>query len=133
MDNENTAFVGTGSTGIAAAEFEIARLRKNNADMRARIDDYELITKRPAVMDVLCERAKQREKYSDSYDDTEHDTDDLAMVAAHLLHPDGVDVVPTWGEALGYERKEDRRSELVIAVALGLAEIERLDRAKAGS
>lgn len=75
----------------------------------------------PAELDVLAERARQRKKWSATHDD-EHTMHELAHAAAALLlgsaHP--------WGLA---NKHHSRRARLVVAAALVLAEIERVDRA----
>jgi len=101
-----------------------------------------------AARDVLAERKRQttQEGYSDDHDDL-HENDEIAALACFYAMPAGVRDWPaaetgygeTFGSAIvpeGWETKTgDRRSELLKAGALILAEIERLDRAsqKGGS
>lgn len=83
-----------------------------------------------AEKDVLLERAKQRAKWGDDHDD-KHADGALAMSAACLAHPDGEYVrAYWWGHKLLRKHANDRRRQLVIAAALCIAEIERLDRAE---
>jgi hypothetical protein len=92
-----------------------------------------------AVRDVLAERAKQRAKWGDRRDD-EHAEAEIAVIAAELAiahAPDAAVYCPDsahdqhladeWGLIAKHPRTRDR---LVIAGALLLAEIERLDRAE---
>lgn len=75
-----------------------------------------------AERDVLAERVKQRAKWGDAHDD-EHDAGEIGMVAADLVslgeQSDG------WGLARKHPQRRDR---LVIASALLIAEVERIDR-----
>lgn len=89
--------------------------------------------------DVIAERAKGRRKYGDAHDDTEH-LGALQEVAAFLAMK--VDHgAEFWPEFRGYDEhavaewaaelraKHDDRQRLVVAAALLIAEIDRLDRA----
>jgi hypothetical protein len=86
-----------------------------------------------AALDVLMERAEQRTKWSDSHD-SEHDCGELATAAAMLADPESEFDEPEkyqeeeWMYRLGAKHRGDRRRQLVIAAALLLAEIERIDR-----
>lgn len=84
-----------------------------------------------AEADVLAERGRQRAKWADKHDD-EHANGALAMAAAALVHPDAenaVNLAPFWSWDLRARARHDqRRQQLVIAAALAIAEIERLDR-----
>ena len=82
-----------------------------------------------AELDVLEEREKQRHRWGDDHDDRWHDDGGLGAVAANLAHPDEPCDCATWGVALEARTRHDRRRQLVIAAALCIAEIERLDRA----
>lgn len=73
-----------------------------------------------AEQDVLAERAKQRVKWGDKHDD-EHTSGDLAHTAGCL----SLGINDPWHLGL----RHDRRERLVIASALLIAEIERVDRA----
>lgn len=101
------------------------------------------IVKSQAARDVLAERKRQieREGYNSEHDD-DHDDGAIAAMAAYYAMPAGVREWPatdtgygdTFGEAIvpGDWIVKDygsRRRELVVAAALLLAEIERLDRA----
>lgn len=84
-----------------------------------------------ALADVIVEREKQRIQWGNEHDD-EHDDGSLAGVASFLAWPtDGEQSFdmepPEWAAPLA--SKHARRQRLVIAAALLLAEIERLDRA----
>lgn len=81
-----------------------------------------------AARDVLAEREKQRTKWSAEHDD-EHADGSLAAAASVLAHPE-VDGVfgPDWAFDLRVKYDNDDRTRRVIAAALLLAEIERLDR-----
>lgn len=90
-----------------------------------------------AVLDVAAERRRQieAEGWQPDHDD-EHTRGELVQAAADLcldgtdfrvVDPDG-DRMIGWG--LTERHHSDRRRQLVIAGALILAEIERLDRAK---
>ena len=93
-----------------------------------------------AADSVLAERRRQieAEGYSPDHDD-EHTAGELAQAAADLC-VDGTDfrvVDPDGDEMLGWglteAHRSDRRRQLVIAGALVLAEIERIDRAHIAS
>lgn len=84
-----------------------------------------------AEYDVLAERAKQRSRWSDEYDDTEHIDGMLAGAGVVIweaaeTHPDN----PDWVNHAIEKHAENPRQRLVIAAALLIAEIDRLDRAK---
>ena len=82
---------------------------------------------------VAFERHKQRGQWSETHDDS-HRTGDLALAAAHLLvGPNLGERLPAlgWATELSYKHGSDRRRQLVIAAALAIAEIERLDRVAA--
>jgi hypothetical protein len=80
-----------------------------------------------AAYDVNAERRRQTEVegYTPEHDDTEHANGDLANAASAWAHTQ--QIVMAWGSALD-KRSKPRRRQLVIAGALILAEIERLDR-----
>lgn len=96
----------------------------------------------PAVVNVLAERQVQREQWGDEHDD-EHDDGMIRLAAASLacdgtdgrvLHPDGEEGenFDPWGLVARHGHcgaKPDKRRAVVIAAALLIAEIERLDRA----
>lgn len=92
-----------------------------------------------AAADVLAEREKQRAKWGDDHDDTHTNPPVLPLTAA-VLAIEGLPGVPWSLNAIRNDSPEwvrslvDRhgpRARLVIAAALLLAEIERLDRAAA--
>jgi len=95
-----------------------------------------LNARRQAAIDVLTEREKQRVKWGDMHDD-EHDDGVLGDAAATLAAQ--ADSVGTyieengeghlWPGNLRHRHRGDRRKQIVIAAALLLAEIERIDRA----
>lgn len=89
------------------------------------------------VNEVLDERVKQSIKYSAEHDDL-HDEDSIALAAAMIADPSGAlkdtkEPMLFWE---GWERPlaihvrgtKTRRRQLVIAAAMLIAEIERLDR-----
>ncbi|RYF81150.1 MAG: hypothetical protein EOO29_11460 [Comamonadaceae bacterium] len=95
-----------------------------------------------AARDVLAERVRQinAEGYDPQHDDA-HVNDEIAAMGSLFLMPEGVrdwDTTSTgYGHTLGEAmlpadweapRFGDRRDQLVKGTALGLAEIERLDR-----
>lgn len=87
-----------------------------------------------AAQDVLAERQRQvtAEGWTPSHDD-EHDGGAMATAAAcYALGREGVSGVREFVSFWPWDRKwwkpKDRRSNLVRAAALLLAEIERLDR-----
>lgn len=89
----------------------------------------------PAARDVLSERARQIniERWTPEHDD-EHGIDEMAEAAGCYLlfsdsHRTAGDPPLLWPLASEWWKPGDRRRELVKAVALGLAEIERFDRA----
>jgi hypothetical protein len=107
-----------------------------------------------AENDVLIQRKRQREKWTIEHD-AEHKDGSLAAVASSLAHPntrfhapcgcreamcpcmsltfseEWTPPAPEWAKSLFL--KHDRRQRLVIAAALILAEIERIDRETAKS
>lgn len=91
-----------------------------------------------AEYDVLLEREKQRDRWSAKHDDDHHDAS-LAEAAAYLAEPEDpsgcADLTDEaelaecgWAVQLRHKHRDDRRQQLVIAAALAIAEIERLDR-----
>lgn len=98
----------------------------------------------PAARDVLAERQRQitQEGYDPQHDD-DHVNDEIAAMAALFLMPEGArdwDATSTsYGDTLGEAMLpcdwgmpnfgDDRRRQLVKGTAMGLAEIERIDRA----
>ena len=99
-----------------------------------------------AARDVLAERARQivKEGYDPEHDD-HHLNDEIAAMATLFIMPEGArewDATSTsYGDTMaeamlpyGWEMPyfgEDRRRQLVKGTAMGLAEIERIDRATA--
>ena len=95
-----------------------------------------------AVRDVLAERKHQLEIGYDAAHDDEHVNDEIAAVAAFYIMPPAMRDWPAtetgYGDTLGKaiipegwhaDGHQSRRHQLVMGVAMGLAEIERLDRA----
>lgn len=84
-----------------------------------------------ALADVITEREKQRIQWGDEHDD-EHNDGSLAGAASFLAWPPeqsfGMEA-PDWSERIMDKWRNDRRKQLVIAAALLLAELERMDRA----
>lgn len=81
-----------------------------------------------AIEEVEIEREKQRARWGDDHDDS-HEKGELAAAAALLASspPDMVDA-PEWAEPIRAKYCENRRRQLIIAAALLVAEIERIDR-----
>lgn len=99
----------------------------------------------PAMVDVAAERARQIEQlgWTHEHDDEHHDDRALPRAAAcyALADPNSGDTGPFWITHLQAPRQvwpyrwewkvKDRRTNLVRAAALLMAEIERFDRATA--
>lgn len=87
-----------------------------------------------AARDVLAERRRQveAEGWTPAHDDA-HDDGELAEAAAAYALDNGWAGAPppSWPWSAAWWKPKDRRSNLVRAAALLLAEIERLDRAAA--
>jgi hypothetical protein len=107
----------------------------NDAYAEGRKDEAETLSQ--AARDVLNERQRQisAEGWTPKHDDT-HGKGEMAAAAACYANPIRkyrdprcTDVIG-WPKGWGYKPK-DRRSNLVRAAALLIAEIERLDRAVA--
>ena len=90
-----------------------------------------------AEKSVLAERARQRQKW-DAHHDDELPTGDLAVAATVLAEPDDIylpdedevgDPKTPWAFRLLHKHRADRRRQLVIAAALLIAEIDKMDRA----
>lgn len=86
-----------------------------------------------AARDVLAERQRQIsvEMWTHEHDDVEHDNGELARAAAAYAYPElmALKNVSVWPWGPDWWKPKDARSNMVKACALGLAEIERLDRA----
>ncbi len=81
-----------------------------------------------SVLDeIRAERAKQVRKGYNAKHDDEHDDGSIAVQAAALADNNHEPHRDLWGLAL--DHKHRRREQLIIAAALLVAEIERLDRA----
>ena len=103
---------------------------------------------RYAIVDVLIERSRQVKKWPPEHDD-EHKDGAIGAVAAVLAHPDAPRepcgcreamcphvsflpdpdpiAAPDWALPLRW-KQPTRRHQLVVAAALCIAEIERIDR-----
>lgn len=82
-----------------------------------------------ALQSVIEERAAQEAKGWTAAHDDEHRDGALRAAAAKLLaQPHELVAAPDWATRLR-DAHQDRRRQLVIAAALVVAEIERLDRA----
>lgn len=86
-----------------------------------------------AAVDVLAERADQRRRFSDERDDARTGGEMALAAAAYALHagrqPELGSLSPLWWpDEMGTFRPRMPREDLVRSCALGLAEIERLDR-----
>lgn len=95
-----------------------------------------------AIRDVLAERRHQVEIGYDAEHDDAHVNDEIAALACYYLMPPGAREWPAteagYGDTVGEaivpndwhaDDRQSRRRQLVMGVAMGLAEIERLDRA----
>lgn len=86
------------------------------------------------IEDVLKERGKQICKGYDAAHDDEHWLDELLQAALCFIHgtPKDGDSIPRWPWDPKHDTraKHSRRHQLIIAMALICAEIERLDRCK---
>ena len=83
------------------------------------------------IEEVAAEREKQVSKGYDAKHDDTHDDQSLTLVAAYLAIPctSGVPIpAPDWG--LELEESHGERDCLIIAAALIIAEVERMDRAE---
>ena len=86
-----------------------------------------------AAWSIMAERRRQIdvEGWTPEHDDTEHTAGELANAAAAWARTQ--QIVMAWpGNSPTDKRSKPRRGQLVIAGALILAEIERLDRAELG-
>ena len=81
-----------------------------------------------AEIDILAEREKQRAKWDTGHDD-EHDDGQLAKAAGAMALNVHNPASNWWGYALTLKHTGNRRKQLVIAAALLIAEVERIDRA----
>lgn len=111
---------------------EADRMRANGWDFCA---DYEVLSVGGALADVVSEREKQRARWGNQHDD-DHDDGALADAGA-IMAAEASSVGPylvsngsnvQWALNLRHKHRSDRRKQLVIAAALLLAEVERLDR-----
>lgn len=95
-----------------------------------------------AIRDVLAERRHQVEIGYDAEHDDAHVNEEIAALACYYLMPPGAREWPAtetgYGDTLGKaivphdwhaDDRQSRRRQLVMGTAMGLAEIERLDRA----
>lgn len=88
--------------------------------------DFTNIRVATVLEEVAAEREKQRAKWGDDHDDG-HDGGELAEAAAFLASHDGtMRDPPDWAYALDANNPPRRR--YIIAAALLVAEVERLDR-----
>lgn len=80
-----------------------------------------------AIVDVINERNRQVvvEGWTAKHDDT-HTAGELALAGA--VYAVGPALLPFWPWDLDWWKPKDRRTDLVRAAALIVAEIERLDR-----
>lgn len=83
---------------------------------------------------VILERAKQLRRWGNEHDDVQHEHGDLEQAAIGVLvMEDGARAVEphTWIEWARRYADRSRRERLVIAAALLVAEVDRMDRAEA--
>lgn len=83
---------------------------------------------RGVLAEVYEERRRQAQHGYDPAHDDSHDADELAIAALVLIDYDAIENGPRWAYDLAHKTREDRRKQLVIAAALLVAEIGRLDR-----
>ncbi len=87
------------------------------------------------TQEILAERLRQvAQEGFDGDHDNEHSNGQLAMAAACYAAPEPIEIRHyndpwPWDVSWDKRQKHDRRRQLVIAGALIVAEIERLDRA----
>jgi hypothetical protein len=131
-------------TGVDLADVEAwaREIMAKSAAEAARRKAVEAVTTSQAVADVIAERRRHvsEEGWTPAHDD-EHASGELAIAAAtYAAHAGraandfrhGPGSPPrSWPWSPDWWRPKDRRSELVKAGALILAEIDRLDRASA--
>lgn len=99
-------------------------------DIARNLVKLDVLSGPDAARDVLMERQKQRTKWGTAHDDGYEDGE-LANAAAYLAltyeNYTVRDNAPRWAVAI-VDRTETRREDLIIAAALLLDEIERIDR-----
>ncbi|WP_241252282.1 ead/Ea22-like family protein [Citrobacter freundii] len=114
---------------------EVMESRKALEAAEKRIAELEARAFNPAILDVIAERQRQQsvEGWTPEHDD-EHCNGELAMAAVCYINETGT-VNRNGGKPWGWPwdaswwKPKTRRRNLVKAVALILAEIERIDRA----
>ena len=86
------------------------------------------------VSEILVERQQQTtlEGWDKEHDDYEHSEGELAAAAACYAYTQVENLPWPWERQSDKRGKHDRRRQLVIAAALLVAEIERLDRSQRG-
>lgn len=108
----------------------------HNERVQQQFEMLQLLRDHPVVEEVLLERARQvvEEEWSPERDDKVHSEGQLAQAAAcyavvphDIVWPNQESVWP-WDDCWDKRDKHGQRRCLVIAAALLVAEIERLDR-----
>lgn len=105
----------------------------DDSDFRARpataadLLSFPEIEETDSLGEVLQERQRQILKWGNEHDDA-HDNGELAKAAGALTLDMVDDMVDFWGYALVKKHRPNRRKQLVVAAALLLAELERMDR-----
>lgn len=145
-DKQDDAVSQPGEVRSSAQLGPVAEVRDGLLSLHIPSDDYSLPTRflhgvhllyevgSKAAADVLAERHRQidAEGWTPEHDD-EHEVGQMAHAAACYTLADlevFVDTPPAfWPWGAEWWKPKDRRSNLVRAAALLLAEIERLDRA----
>jgi len=102
------------------------------------VDDLATIVERQigVIGEIVAERNRQIEKegWSHDHDDKNHIDGALARLACMYANPiEGMvyqEMVLGWEDVANLVKRKDPRRNLVIAGALIVAEIERMDRAK---
>lgn len=142
LDAAINAWFGTVPESKDQQEFFRNRMRAALAAAGYPIAPADGDAQTAAVRHVLAERRHQVEiGYNAEHDDT-HVNDEIAALACYYLMPPGARAWPAtetgYGDTLGKaiiphgwhaDDRQSRRHQLVMGTAMGLAEIERLDRA----
>lgn len=112
--------VANREAGVESLAKIIRSLESERTVLRTALgEDYVFGKRTRAERSIAAERAKQRAQFDADHDDA-HDDGMLAVVAG--------DLIASRDDPWGLTAKHDDRERLVVAAALLVAEIERLDR-----